>query len=86
MVGFPPKIFGFTVMRLRRSCSSMTDLTCPHDSALAQRRKPMAPERDGQCQPVVGHLEEQPIGQLLYHTHPVVAEDVTVVPELLNDG
>ena len=38
---------------------------------------------------LVGHLEKQQIRQLLdvvAIAHPVVAEDVAVVPEFLNDG
>ena len=58
----------------------------------------MAPERDGQGQLFASHLEEQQIRQLLdivAVAHPaclcvarrqVVAEDVAVVPEFLNDG
>ena len=49
----------------------------------------MAPERDGQGQPFVRHLEKQQVRQLLdvvAIAHPVVAEDVAVVPEFLNDG
>ena len=37
---------------------------------------------------LVGHLEEQQIGQLLdvvAVAHPVVAEDIAVVPEFLDD-
>ena len=48
----------------------------------------MAPERDGQGQPFARHLEEEQIRQLLdvvAVAHPIVAEDVAVVPELLND-
>lgn len=60
----------------------MADLICPHDSVLAQRRKPMALERDGQGQPFVCRLEEEQVRQLRFT---VVSEDVAVVPELLND-
>ena len=43
----------------------------------------------GRLAALIGHLEEQQVGELLYVVaiaHAIVAQHVAVVPELLDDG